>query len=274
MQHIISFDQQKFFYKTRGEKGAIPVVLMPGFAIDHTLWGKFLDLLAQQYYVILIDYRGIGLNATISFPSDITVIVNDITAILEHESLESAHIVAHSMGGYIAQYVAHQNPSIVKTLFLMSTFNRKFSNQTWSYKALVEFINHGIDRKTLITNSMPWLYSSLYMDNEQHCLDHIQRMENREFPPTIETILSQIQFMNSFDASYFSNELKTKTMIIGSDEDRIIPEIYFHRLAKILPNAKLTILPDTGHMTYIEKPQEVVELFTNFIINDKEKQRK
>jgi pimeloyl-ACP methyl ester carboxylesterase len=238
MNSVVSFDQQKISYKTIGDKHNTPLVLIPGFAVDHTLWGDFLAQLVEKYYVILIDHRGTGVNIAIPFPSDMTILVNDIVAVLNAEKLKSAHIIGHSMGGYIAQYFAHYNSAMVRSLVLMSTYNQSFSNQTWGYKSLIEFINRGIDRKTLIINSMPWLYSSNYMNNEQHCLEHIKRMEDREFPPSVQTILSQINLINNFDAAYFSDKLKMTTMLIGSDEDRIIPENIFINLLEyyLMPN--------------------------------------
>lgn len=268
MPEMNSFDQQKIVYKTSGNPKHTPIVLIPGFAVDHTLWGMFLDKLATNYYIILIDHRGTGLNSALSFPNDMMVLAHDIAAIIKAEKLAAAHIVGHSMGGYIAQHFAHSYPAMVTSLILMSTYQKKFSNQTWSYKSLLELVNYGVDRRALIINSMPWLYSASYMDNEQQCIDHIERMNEREFPPSIETILAQINIINHFDASAFLAKLKMPTLVIGGDEDRIIPETYFQQLSQALPNAQLKIIQQTGHMIHIEKPNEVAKTIMDFIANE------
>lgn len=265
MKDTISRDKQKLTYKTIGNIRRTPVVLIPGFAVDHTLWGDFLDLLAAHYYVILIDHRGTGLNIKHPFPTDMTTLTQDIAAVLKAENFESAHIIGHSMGGYIAQYFAHYYPALVSSLILISTYNQKLSNQTWNYNSLMALINLGVDRETLIINSMPWLYGAEYMENERHCLDHIKRMNEREFPTPLDTILAQIKLINNFDAADFSRDLTVKTLLIGGDEDRIIPEVYFKRFSQVLPHAELVIVKEAGHIIHIEKPKEIARLITSFI---------
>ncbi|HHL19248.1 MAG TPA: alpha/beta fold hydrolase, partial [Thiothrix sp.] len=59
--------------------------------------------------------------------------------------------------------------------------------------------------------------------------------------------------------------IKQPTLLIWGDKDRIIPRRYGHRLQKDLPNSRLEILPNVGHMTQEEAPEKVLSLIRDFM---------
>ena len=44
------------------------------------------------------------------------------------------------------------------------------------------------------------------------------------------------------------------------DDDRLIPPAYGERLAELIPNARLEVIENCGHVIWFEKPDELLEL--------------
>jgi pimeloyl-ACP methyl ester carboxylesterase len=55
------------------------------------------------------------------------------------------------------------------------------------------------------------------------------------------------------------------TIVITGAEDRMTPPRYAQFLADNLPNAELHLVPGSGHMVMLEKPQEVTLLLRRFL---------
>jgi pimeloyl-ACP methyl ester carboxylesterase len=50
------------------------------------------------------------------------------------------------------------------------------------------------------------------------------------------------------------------TLVVWGREDRLIPPAYGERLAELIPGARLELIADSGHLTWFEKPAELLEL--------------
>ena len=93
MKNTQSFDNQSLCYETIDSKNQQTLMLIPGFAMDHTLWGKFCDVLSQNYNLILIDHRGTGLNTALTFQPSLAVLAKDIISILNAQEIHNINLV-------------------------------------------------------------------------------------------------------------------------------------------------------------------------------------
>lgn len=86
---------------------------------------EFCEKLAKSgYYVIRYDHRNTGKSDGIDYkknPYDLTIMKNDVVSVLNAHHIKEAMVVGLSMGGYIAQFLAVENPEKVSKLVLIST---------------------------------------------------------------------------------------------------------------------------------------------------------
>jgi pimeloyl-ACP methyl ester carboxylesterase len=131
-------------YETFGDPSDPPLLLVMGLGAQMLAWEEGLCalLVARGHYVIRFDNRDIGLSTWIDAPgldignavfaaiggdtSQAPYLLTDMAAdaigLLDALGIESAHIVGASMGGMIAQTMAIEHPSRVRTLTsIMST---------------------------------------------------------------------------------------------------------------------------------------------------------
>lgn len=112
----------EFFIRDTGGDGP-PVMLLHGWMASADLnWcGAYGDLIQAGYRVLAIDHRGHGRGLRPIVPFRLTDCAADAAAVLRHLDLAPARVVGYSMGGAIAQLVAHEQPDVVEGVVLSAT---------------------------------------------------------------------------------------------------------------------------------------------------------
>ena len=131
-------------YDTFGNESDPAILLIMGLSSQMILWDeKFCEVLASKgYFVIRFDNRDVGLSSKldsepvpnimqltadiqqrkpVSVPYKLSDMANDAVGLLDALHIQSAHVVGISMGGMIAQTIAIEHPTRVKTLISMSS---------------------------------------------------------------------------------------------------------------------------------------------------------
>ena len=80
------------------------------------------------------------------------------------------------------------------------------------------------------------------------------------------TYLAQLQTAFSFDVSDRLGEIRHETLVITGDSDNLVPMQNSVNLAAQLPDAKLSILENAGHMIFIENAVEFNKIVSEFLI--------
>jgi pimeloyl-ACP methyl ester carboxylesterase len=99
-----------------------PIVLLPGTGYAGTTWpASMIDGLATDHTVITPDYRGTGRTPGTDGPYATRLFAADVSALLRRLGAGPAHVLGHSMGGRVAQWVALDAPELVRSLVLAAS---------------------------------------------------------------------------------------------------------------------------------------------------------
>jgi pimeloyl-ACP methyl ester carboxylesterase len=107
-------DGRKIRYLDVGEGKA--VMLLHGFACDHTDWRHQIRALAERYRVITPDLAFFGQSDPGKRPHTTINHAEDCRALLDHLRIPKAVVVGHSMGGWIARGLYLQTPRHVEAI--------------------------------------------------------------------------------------------------------------------------------------------------------------
>ena len=227
------------------------VVFVHGLGGDLNIWHSQVNACSRYFKTVTYDLRGSG-STDVSQPEySIELFVEDLKALLDLESIESAHIVAHSMGTMIAEQFAVVYPEAVKSLTLVGGFTEPPEGAR----------NALADRSTLVReNGMESIADAIleggfssYTKTNQAVMGLVRSLLQNNAPEGYAASCRALA-----EAKAISHrDVEVPVLLLVGDEDKTTPLPMSKTLYKNFPNAELVVLPNCGHWATIEKPNEV-----------------
>ncbi|PVH76519.1 alpha/beta-hydrolase, partial [Cadophora sp. DSE1049] len=115
---FVTVNDTKFAYRLVGASSGIPLVCLQHYrgTMDH--WDPLpLNTLALTRPIFLIDYAGTGLS-TGTTPTTFSGWASDVASVLKALNIPAIDLLGFSVGGFAAQMLALNYPSLVKHLIL------------------------------------------------------------------------------------------------------------------------------------------------------------
>jgi pimeloyl-ACP methyl ester carboxylesterase len=84
-------------------------------------------------------------------------------------------------------------------------------------------------------------------------------------PPDLLGYAYQLYAATGWTSLPWLHRLSQPTLVIAGDDDRVIPAANSKTLADRIPGARLEVIPDAGHLFFIERPVETVAVLEDFL---------
>lgn len=112
----------KIHYAALGDARKPLIVMIHGFPDFWYTWRHQMDALSADYYTVAIDQRGYNLSdKPVGVANyDMTLLVNDVAAVIHALGRERAIVVGHDWGGAVAWSVAMSRPEVVEQLIILN----------------------------------------------------------------------------------------------------------------------------------------------------------
>lgn len=249
----------KVTYFFSGKSKHQTVVLLHGYLENRHTWDKYHSLL-DTYNLLIPDLPGFGQSPLIN-PSSETYIsdtAQQITELIKQLDLGAVHLVGNSMGGYVCQEIAANQPQLIESLCLISSI--PFSDSEKKLKQRnreLHFINQG--KKELLLH--------LFIHQQEDKL--VQRYFLHSTPTLSEETMRCVinGLKNRKDhRSTLLKYLFPIAFIYGAD-DRILPVNNLKNY--LLQNTIFSHyeLAHTGHMATLTKASAIEIQLRNFFTN-------
>jgi len=109
----------RLYYEVHGS--GRPLVLLHGGLGAVEMFGPNLPALARGRQVIAADLQGHGRTADIDRPLSVSLMADDVAALIRHLGLERVDVMGYSLGGGVALQTAIRHPELVDRLVVVST---------------------------------------------------------------------------------------------------------------------------------------------------------
>jgi pimeloyl-ACP methyl ester carboxylesterase len=250
---------RRIWWEAHGTGDRETVCLLNGLAMHTKAWYPFLDDL-EGYDVLLYDYLGQGVSSSPDEAVTIPALAGHLRAILDGLGLERVHAVGVSYGGFVALDFARLFQERLHTLTLSGVLlsrERLFE----LYQAMsLRFYAGGRDLFPLYTH---YLYEKIFGERFLRATDPAtleamrQRFEER-YVDRVHSLKRLTEAQNPFFDGLEERldeyrAVTTPTLILAGAEDRAIPLVAQERLATVFPHSRFELLPEAGHVVYLEQ---------------------
>ncbi len=113
--------EDKLYYTREGQEVRGTIVLLHGFLGSSKIWEALIPYFKKEYLILNIDLPGHGHSGCIQETIEMSFCADKVLELLADENVKSAHIVGHSMGGYVGLEILNKQPSVVNSLTLFNS---------------------------------------------------------------------------------------------------------------------------------------------------------
>jgi len=270
------------FYRKYGE--GHPLVILHGLYGCSDNWVSVGRALSQHFEVYLLDQRNHG-QSPHNDEHLYSAMCDDLLEFFDAQSLKTAILLGHSMGGKVAMNFAVKYPERVSSLIVADIAPKSYNLPNTI--AHLDFHRNIIS--TLLNLNLHKMHNRDEIDTElsktlqsaqvrQFLLKNVRRTKNAEkgndiFEWTLnikalsENLPALMEGLNSngFSPAFTSGDYRFPVLFIRGEKSDYISNEDIPLIHKIFPAAEVVALPNAGHWLHAEQPELFVKTVQYFL---------
>lgn len=254
------------------EHGAGPaVVLAHGAGGNHLSWWQQVPAFSRKYRCVAFDHRGWGLSLD-GQAAGPAAFAEDLRGLLDHLGIERAALVAQSMGGLTCLGFTIAYPQRVWALVMGNTF-AGMRREVWL--AADEELRTGAhavwDRRRSSGVRRALAPGFARREREKAFLYRQIRLLNEEGPNRLrieEQVMRARALERDPNVAASRQELaaiRVPVLFIGGEHDEVMPPSLMEVARRLIPGARVAVVPRAGHSVYFEKPDTFNRVALEFL---------
>jgi pimeloyl-ACP methyl ester carboxylesterase len=260
-----------------GEEAEIgqPLLFVHGLSGSWPNWLEQLPVLAAKHRVITLDLPGFGHSPMPSEQISISGYARLLDRLLDTLQIDAAAVVGNSMGGFIGAELAIAFPQRVERLALVSA------------AGISTYDNRGAMRTVPVLRRAERILAAYtaWMASKSDTVARRARLRDATLnvvirhPSRLPAALAAEQlrgsgkpgFMQALEANLNYDfherlpEIACPTLIVWGEDDRVITARDAAQFAELIPNSRVVMYADTGHMSMLERPAAFNSLLEEFL---------
>jgi pimeloyl-ACP methyl ester carboxylesterase len=264
----VDIDGTRFAYRQLGPHGGTPVIFLNhlGAVLDN--WDpRVVDGIAARHRVITFDNRGIGASQGRT-PHSVAAMARDAVAFIRVLGFDQVDLLGFSLGGFVAQVIAQEEPQLVRRMVLAGTGPAG---------------GEGIDKVTSLTirdmvkgaltfrDPKYYLFFTKTENGRSAARQFLKRLkertDDRDKAISLPAFRAQLKAIHAWGRQEPSDltGIQQPVLVANGDHDRMVPSSNSVDLARRLPNAHLTLYSDAGHGGIFQYHDDFVDEVLKFL---------
>jgi N-formylmaleamate deformylase len=248
-----SFEPVAFQVEVTGPDGARPIVLIPGLACPGEVWRETVEHLGDDYQAHVLTLAGFAGTDPIDEPLS-KAVRRDLTRYIRAKRLDHPIIVGHSMGGFIAFWIASYHPELVGPVIIVDA-SPALSGGLDTAKELRTRWRTASDER--FRAQVRAKFSSMTRDaaRMRPVIDQIARSDRK-------TIGDAIYEMIMTDLREQVKEIQAPVLIVAADgglQGRIREQ------TKDIPDHEMVVIRGAAHFVMWDQPEEFFRVIDKFL---------
>ena len=261
------------------------IIIHGGPVLEHGYLLPHLEKMADSHRLIFFDQRLSGRSSSEVAEGDITFakFLGDIDAVREHVGDSTAHIMGHSWGGLLAMMYAAKYPERTRSLILISPMPASWDD--WQDEnerlAALAFEEDLADRRRVMESeafekNLASAFEELYRISFRSQFHDRSKVDALSFyVPDDLSVRSQrfaalMPELEGYDLYESLRSLLIPTLLVyGAAEPAA--SLSGLKIRDAIPNVTLAIIPDAGHFSFVESPEDFHAVINRFFGTETER---
>ncbi|MCC6124700.1 MAG: alpha/beta fold hydrolase [Pirellulales bacterium] len=242
----------------------IPLVLLHGFPLDHSMWSGQIAGLAGRCRVVVPDLRGFGASGASEGAVAMEQMADDLAALLDALEIREPIILGGlSMGGYVAFEFWRKYPAKLKALILCDTRPEADSPEIAANRLATADRVLGEGPRPIVDALLPKLFSPRTRAEQPQIVAQTERVMLAADPRGVAAAARGMARRRDFRAELKNIDLPA-LVLVGAD-DALTPPAAMQSWAATIPHAVFRVIADAGHMAPLEQPAPVNAAIESFL---------
>ena len=259
----LMIDGHSIYYELEGSGPAL--ALLHGLQGDSSNFAQMVPELARHFTVLTFDQRGSGWSDKPGHPYSIATYADDTAALMDALDIAQAHVLGMSMGGMIAQEFALRHPQRLNSLVLGCTtpggpnaakLEGAVRDSTYERAEL-----SAEERARRLAEAG---FTEAFLQSHPEALEALIQAR-RERPLDVDALERRIAAIDAHDTFDRLGNITAPTLVITGRPDKIINADNSTILAEHIPDARLEVIEPAGHLFWLERPRETLDLVLRFL---------
>ena len=251
----------RIHYRIDGS-GAPWVTFVTGIANDLTMWDGQVPALGRDFRILRYDLRGHGGTEATRGDYSVSLLVEDLLALLNQLRIQTTSLVGLGLGGAIAQAFAIEHPERVEALMPCCCRARMVPDfaAIW-HKLRATVQQEGLE--AIVEPTVQRWFSEEFKAAHLQVLEKIRKMIRRT---TLEGYMGVTAAFLGLDLEDRLPGIRARTLYVSGAEDKLggPPEL-MKGLSEKVNGAKHVSVPKAAHIANIQNPEGFNQLLTDFL---------
>jgi 3-oxoadipate enol-lactonase len=246
----------------------IPIILIHGLFLDHTAFDEQIKAFVDRYRIIAIDIHGHGASSELDRSMSLDEMAADYFDLVQQLGIQQAIWGGVSLGGMTSLRIAIYHPEAVLGLLLLNTNAGKGAEKKVPSLAglnaplTMRFLWHTKFLKNKVLEAGLFGRTTLETKPELQRIwvEKMKPISSKSMKHAIEAVLSASSILDRLSS------IQVPTIIAGGTEDTALPMAASRDIHERIDNSILVEIPQCGHSSSIEQPEQVTELLGQLLL--------
>lgn len=258
----------RMYYEEYGE--GIPLLFISGTGWTGEHWKlEQVPFFSSSYRVIVFDHRGVGRSDRPNGRYSTRMFAQDAIDLMDAIGItEPAHVLGHSMGGRVAQWMALDHRERVRSLVLAATGPGPIDDverlQGISPEAAAEFVRLGWPNY----NEEHLRGTNMFYRASPEVIERFVATHRGQFGTDLLSYIRHYDARVRHDTSARVKEIQQPAFVIVGDQDNYSAPGHLDTsifLAETLPNVEYLCIANVAHALHIETASQFNEAVSEFL---------
>ena len=245
----------RLHYIEQGPASGPGVLLLHGYSDSSFSWSRVMPLLPPELRVVAIDQRGHGRSDRPERGYSLDDFATDALQAMETLGIDSATVVGHSMGSFVARRVAERAPERVQRLVLLGSASTAANAVVRELLGVVNGLTDPVEPGFVREFQMSTAARPVPPEFLERVIANSQAMPARVWKAALASLVEYRP----------SGAIQCPTLVVGGDVDGVFSAAEQAQLARQIPGAVLDLEPGVGHALNWEDPDRFIASLLRFL---------